>query len=91
VDLPALSTDLYERLREDIRHRGIQVPILVDNTTGEVIDGKLRKRIADELGIREIPSIFVGGLTSAERTDLRLAVNLYRRHLSRAQMRELIA
>ncbi len=89
--LPSLPSDLYERLLEDIRLRGIQIPILVDNTTGEVIDGKLRKQIADELGIREIPTIYVGRLTPEERADLRVALNLYRRHLSRSQMRELIA
>ena len=91
MDLPPLSTDLYERLREDIRHRGIQIPILVDNTTGEVIDGKQRKQIAHELGIKDVPTIYVGRLRPSERADLRLAVNLYRRHLTRAQMRELIA
>ena len=54
IELPPLPSDLYERLRDDISLRGIQIPILVDNTTGEVIDGKLRKQIADELGIGEI-------------------------------------
>ena len=91
MDLPSISTDLYDRLREDIRHRGIQVPILVDNATGEVIDGKQRKQIAHELGIKDVPTIYVGRLRPSERTDLRLAVNLYRRHLTRAQIRELIA
>jgi hypothetical protein len=64
---------------------------LLDGKTGEVIDGRQRKRIAQELGINHIPTIFVGRLTPEERADLRLAVNLYRRHLTRAQMRELIA
>jgi hypothetical protein len=91
MDLPPLPTDLYDRLRGDIRLRGIQVPILVDSTSGEVIDGRQRKRIAAELGIRDIPTIYVGQLSPEERADLRLAVNLYRRHLTRAQMRELIA
>jgi ParB-like chromosome segregation protein Spo0J len=91
MDLPPLPSDLYDRLREDIRLRGIQIPILVDNATGEVIDGKQRKQIAHELGIRDVPTIFVGRLTPSERADLRLAVNVYRRHLSRAQMREMIA
>jgi hypothetical protein len=64
---------------------------LVDSKTGEVIDGKLRKQIAAELGIRDIPTIYVSRLSSAERDDLRLAINIFRRHLTRAQMRELIA
>jgi ParB-like chromosome segregation protein Spo0J len=91
MDLPPLSTDLYDHLREDVRRRGIQIPVLVDNSSGEVIDGKLRQQIAAELGIKNIPTIFVGRLTPEERDDLRLAVNVYRRHLTRAQMRELIA
>ena len=91
IELPPLPSDLYERLRDDISLRGIQVPILVDNATGEVIDGRQRRRIADELGIKHIPTIYVGRLTPEERADLRLAVNLYRRHLTQAQMREMIA
>jgi site-specific DNA-methyltransferase (adenine-specific) len=91
MELPPIPPDLCDRLREDIRLRGILVPILVDNATDEVIDGRLRRRIADELGIREIPTIHVGGLTPGERDDLRVVVNLYRRHLTRAQMRELVA
>jgi DNA methylase len=91
LDLPSLDSDLYNRLREDIRLRGIQIPILVDSSSGEVIDGRQRKRIAAELGIRNIPTLYVGCLSDSERVDLRFAVNLYRRHLTRAQMRELIA
>ena len=91
MDLPPLDPDLYRKLREDIRFRGIQVPILVDSVTGEVIDGRQRKQIAAELKIKAIPTIHVGRLTEGERADLRLAVNLYRRHLSRVQMREMIA
>ena len=91
MDLPPLDADLHDRLRDDIRLRGIQVPILVDNSTGEVIDGRLRQQIAAELKIRDIPTIYVGRLSPDERADLRLAVNLYRRHLSRAQFREMIA
>ena len=50
MDLPPLESDLHDRLREDIRRRGIQVPILVDNATGDVIDvrlheGALRARV----------------------------------------------
>lgn len=91
MDLPPPDDALYGLLRDDIRRRGIQVPILVDNATGEVIDGALRTRIAAELGIRQVPTIYVARLDPEERADLRLAVNLFRRHLSRAQMREMIA
>ena len=63
MELPPLEGDAYDRLREDIRLRGIQIPILVDNTTGEVIDGRLRRRIAAELKIREVPTIYVARLS----------------------------
>jgi hypothetical protein len=33
--LPPLPSALYDRLRDDIRHKGIQIPVLVDNATGE--------------------------------------------------------
>jgi ParB-like chromosome segregation protein Spo0J len=91
MDLPPLDPEHFDRLKDDIRHRGVRIPILLDGKTGEEIDGKLRQQIAQELGIRDIPTIFVSMLSSDERDDLRLAVNLYRRHLTRAQMRELIA
>ena len=86
-----LEPDLYQKLREDIRLRGIQIPILVDSAPGEVIDGRLRKQVAAELKIKAIPTIHVGRLSEREKADLRLAVNLYRRHLSRAQMRDLLS
>ena len=91
IELPPLTADLFSRLREDIRMRGIQIPILVDHATGEIIDGKQRQQIAVELGIKNIPTIYVSRLDAIERADLRVALNLYRRHLSRSQMRELIA
>lgn len=91
MDLPPIETDLYDRLREDIRSRGVQIPILVDSSTGEVVDGKQRMKVAEELGIKDIPTLYVGRLTPEEREDLRLAVNLYRRHLTRAQLREFVA
>jgi hypothetical protein len=48
---------------------------------------------AEELGLsaRAVPKIVVGRIFAAERADLRLVLNLYRRQLSQAQVRELIA
>src|SRR3954468_20224975 len=70
MDLPPPDDALYGLLRDDIRRRGIQVPILVDTATGEVIDGALRTRIAAELGIRQVPTIYVARLDPQERADL---------------------
>ncbi|WP_197446245.1 DNA methyltransferase [Tautonia plasticadhaerens] len=87
--MPEINADLREQLRRDIDERGILVPILVTQD-GEVLDGKLRLAIAQELGIKNIPKIIVGKLSPGERQDLRLAVNLYRRHLTREQVRHLV-
>ncbi len=65
------------------------VPILVAHD-GEVIDGRVRLAIAQKHGLA-CPKIVGGRLTEDDRADLRLAVNLYRRHLTQAQVSELIA
>jgi N6-adenosine-specific RNA methylase IME4 len=81
--LPDLSGEDYERLREDIRERGIMVPIEVDET-GVILDGHHRKRIAAELGI-ECPSITRIGLAEHEKRLHAVSLNLARRHLTDAQ------
>lgn len=87
-DLPPIDPDLRRRLAEDILKRGVLVPIL-QAEDGEVLDGRLRLEIAEEHGVF-CPRILVGKLSPAERSDLRVAVNLYRRHLSREQVRHLV-
>jgi hypothetical protein len=76
-------------LTQDILHRGILIPV-IQTEDGEVLDGRLRLEIAQEHELY-CPKIIVGKLSQAERADLRLCINLYRRHLSRQQVRELIA
>jgi 16S rRNA G966 N2-methylase RsmD len=90
--LPPISPDLRLRLKEDISRRGILVPILISQD-GDCLDGRLRLEIAEELGLpaRAVPKIVVGRISAAERADLRLVLNLYRRQLTQAQVRELIA
>ena len=87
-DLPPIDADLRRRLTDDILKRGVLVPIL-QAEDGEVLDGRLRLEIAEEHGVF-CPRILVGKLTPTERADLRVAVNLYRRHLSREQVRHLV-
>jgi predicted RNA methylase len=92
MDLPSISPDLRHRLKEDICRRGILVPILIAQD-GECLDGRVRLEIARELGLspRAVPKIVVGKVSAAERADLRLVLNTYRRQLTQAQVRELIA
>src|SRR3954471_24901048 len=87
--LPPIDADLRRRLTDDILKRGVLVPIL-QAEDGEVLDGRLRLEIAREYKLF-CPRVIVGKLSPSERADLRLCVNLYRRHLNQAQARELIA
>ena len=88
-DLPPIDPEIRRRLADDILKRGVLVPIL-QAEDGEVLDGRLRLEIAREHKLF-CPKIIVGKLSPAERADLRLCVNLYRRHLSQAQARDMIA
>jgi hypothetical protein len=91
-DMPPISPELRNRLKEDIRQRGILVPILLTHD-GQCLDGLLRLSIAEELGLSsaEIPKVVIGRLKQVERANIRLALNLFRRQLTQAQVRELIA
>ena len=90
-ELPEIDPDLRERLKAEIRRWGrVLVPLIVDEHD-HIIDGKIRKQIAQELGIRDIPRVIVRGLTDDEKHDLRLIINICRRHLSREQVRQWIA
>ena len=82
-DLPPIDAELRQRLTDDIRKRGVLVPIL-QAEDGEVLDGRLRLEIALEYKLF-CPKIIVGKLSASERADLRLCVNLYRRHLNQAR------
>ena len=66
------------------------MPIVVDEHD-RIIDGKLRWEIAQELGIRDIPRVSVRGLSEEEKQDLRVVLNICRRHLTREQVRQWIA
>lgn len=88
--LPALADDDLKALRDDIRDRGIVVPIIVDEHHN-VIDGANRLRIAAELGIRNLPVDIRPGLSHPEKEELAEDLNLHRRHLSREQLRDAIA
>ncbi len=87
--LPPIDTDLRRHLTEDILNKGILVPV-IQCEDGEVLDGRLRLEIAEEYDLF-CPRIIVSKLTRDERDDVRVCVNLYRRHLSRQQVRELVA
>ena len=87
--MPDLTPEEYQALKADIQKRGVQVAVLIDEE-GNVLDGHHRRQIADELGI-DCPHETRSGLTHAEKTNVALALNLARRHLTREQRQKIIA
>jgi DNA modification methylase len=92
LQLPPLSYEEFTALRDNIAVHGVLVPILVDSDgrRRKIIDGNIRKAIADELGY-DCPEIVQSGLDEDEKRTLARALNLARRELSTTQKRALIA
>jgi hypothetical protein len=87
--MPPLTEDEHSALKADITANGVLVPITVDQH-GVIVDGHHRQHIADQLGI-PCPEVVREFATDDERRDVALGLNLKRRHLTREQMRQLIA
>jgi ParB-like chromosome segregation protein Spo0J len=87
--MPSLTEEEYSALREDIETNGVLVPVVTDQH-GTIIDGHHRRKIADELGI-PYETKTRNFASDEERYEFALGLNLKRRHLTREQMRELIA
>jgi len=85
---PPLPDDEYQALKDSIQAVGVQVPIVVDEL-GEVIDGRMRRHIARELGIT-CPFETRAGLSLDERRELAVTLNGPRRHMNRQQKRQLV-
>lgn len=88
--MPPLSDGDYAALKADIAERGVLVPVEYDDA-GNVLDGHHRLKACAELGITEWPRIVRSGLAADEKRRHARQLNLARRHLDRAQKRELIA
>ena len=83
---PAMTEAEYARLREDIRARGVLVPVEVDEA-GAILDGHHRVAVCTELGITTYPRLVRAGLSHEEKLAHVIALNLHRRHLARAERR----
>lgn len=79
--LPPLAEDDYERLKADIRQRGVMVPIEIDED-GNILDGHHRKQIADELGISMPTPIVRKGWKEYQKRLHAARLNLARRHMT---------
>ena len=88
--MPSMPPEQFAALKADIAERGVLVPIDVDED-GHILDGHHRYRACTELGIADFPTIVRPGLTEEERRIFARKSNMLRRHLSRKQVRELIA
>lgn len=88
--LPALPPEQFQALKADIAERGVIVPIIVDEF-GTIIDGHNRAQACRELGKNDYPTEVRAGLSEEEKRALSRKINALRRHLSRYQVRQLIA
>jgi ParB-like chromosome segregation protein Spo0J len=84
-----LTGDEYALLKEDIAKRGIITPIIKD-AAGNIVDGYHRNKIAEELGLTDIPVKQVDG-TDAELRAMAIALNVARRQLTAEDRQELVA
>ena len=88
--MPRMPPEQFEALKADIAERGVLVPIDVDEN-GDILDGYHRHRACTELGITDFPSIVRPGLSEEAKRIFARKSNMLRRHLSRKQVRALIA
>ncbi len=81
--LPDLSPDEFDALLEDIRCRGVQLPIEV-TTDDEILDGHQRLRACAQLEIKDYPVKVVAGLkTDQAKRHHAIKANVLRRQLRR--------
>src|SRR6266576_4745801 len=71
---PRQNDQAVERMEASIREFGFKVPMLI-RSDGEIVDGHLRLKAAQKLGIAEIPVILCDDWTDAQVKAFRLLVN----------------
>jgi hypothetical protein len=85
-------SDICPDLRDDLRVNGLKVPVVIDDAD-TIIDGRLRARLCDTLGIdwRQTAKV-ESGLTDDQKAALRIRLNLLRRSTppTAAQRREYV-
>jgi hypothetical protein len=71
---PRKNNDAVERMVASIREFGFKIPILA-RSNGDVVDGHLRLKAANKLGITELPVILCDEWSEAQVKAFRLLVN----------------
>jgi|GEM_PF-4258275 len=92
--MPDLSAEDHQALKEDIRKRGVMIPVEVDED-GNILDGHARIKAWEELcaeGVQldDYPVITRNGMSKLDKRAYIRAINLSRRHLNQKQKRDLI-
>ncbi len=75
-----LTPTEYDALRQSIADDGVLNPILIGEHIA-CLDGYHRCTISLELGLTEIPAVFVSGKSAEEEYELSLALNTARRQI----------
>jgi ParB-like chromosome segregation protein Spo0J len=93
--LPPLSDDEYRALKADIAAQGVLVALVIDEDTGEVIEGHHRLKAwtelrAEGMKVPDYPKQVVRFANDGDRVAFVLAANLFRRHLTREQRGEVV-
>src|SRR5262245_9301654 len=89
--MPDMNPAAFDALKADIAQRGVVVPIDIDEN-GEILDGHHRYRAWVDLNKNDPPPTIVrAGLSEPEKRAFARKNNILRRHLTREQVRRLIA
>lgn len=84
-----LSDHEYEALRQSIKLNGVRSPIIVGEHIA-CVDGRHRMLISIELGLTDVPAIFLDNLSAEQERELSIGLNAARRQLTRQQKRSII-
>ena len=70
----------YQAIKSSIEVFGVCQNIILDEQ-GQIISGNLRRKACEELG-KDCPTTIISGLSQAQKEDLKLELNLCRKHYS---------
>jgi hypothetical protein len=64
-----ISKEKWDIMATDIKTNGVKVPIIIDKESGMVLDGHTRLTIAEDLGIKKVPVVYVD-MSNMDKTDI---------------------
>lgn len=84
-----LADHEYDALRDSIARHGVRIPIIIGEHIA-LVDGRHRLLAATELGLTDIPAIFLHDLGPEAERELATSLNAARRHITRQQKKILV-